>query len=121
VPVRVPSPTLHIYNILKLKENYTVGADEVRHDLLNANISYAHLDKCTGRDDFLLTNPLHHHLFSRLTHYLLSASLLVAMDNRRTRGVNITTLPSEILDIVAPKLANTLPHPLNDILSLRRL
>jgi hypothetical protein len=92
----------------------------MRHDLLNVNISCAHLDECADQDDFLLVNPLHRHLFSRLTCHLLSASLLVSMDNRRTRGVNISTLPSEILDIVASKVAKMSPTPLDDIVSLRR-
>jgi hypothetical protein len=42
------------------------------------------------------------------------------MDNRRTRGVNITTLPSEILKIVAAKVAKMSLTPLDDIVSLRR-
>jgi hypothetical protein len=92
----------------------------VRQDLLNADVGYALLDECTGHDDFLLMNPLHRHLFSQVTCHLLSASLLVGMDNRRTRGVNITTLSSEILDIVASKVANALSTPLDDIVSHHR-
>jgi hypothetical protein len=92
----------------------------VRRELLYADVSYAHLDECAGQDDFLLTNPLHQHLFSWLTRHLLSASLPIGMDNRRTRGVNITTLPSEILDIMASKVAKMSLTPLDDIVSLRR-
>jgi hypothetical protein len=43
------------------------------------------------------------------------------MDNRRTRGVNITTLPSEILEIMAAKVVKTSPTPLDDIVSLHCL
>jgi hypothetical protein len=61
----------------------------VRRKLLNTNISYSLLDECASQDDFLLMNPLHWHLFSQLTHHLRLASLLVGMDNRRTRRVNM--------------------------------
>jgi hypothetical protein len=71
-----------------------VGDDKARRDLLTVDINYADLDDSAGRDDFLLTHPLHRHLFSQHTRPLHSAFLLFAMDNRRTRGVNITTLPS---------------------------
>jgi hypothetical protein len=47
------------------------------------------------------------------------AFLLIDMDNRRTRRVNITTLSSEILEIVAAKVAKMLPTPLDDIVNLR--
>jgi hypothetical protein len=110
-PVRVPSQTLHILSPLHPaspnRKTFTTGADEARRDLLNADVGYTHLDGCVGRDDFLLVNPLHRHLFSWLTHYLLSASLLVGMDNRRSRGVNI----------VASKVENTSPTPLDNIVS----
>jgi hypothetical protein len=101
-PVRVPSQTLHILSPL-----HPASPNEARRDLLNADVGYTHLDGCVGRDDFLLVNPLHRHLFSWLTHYLLSASLLVGMDNRRSRGVNI----------MASKVANTSPTPLDNIVS----
>jgi hypothetical protein len=42
------------------------------------------------------------------------------MDNRRTKGLNITTLPSEILEIMTAKVAKTSLTPLNDIVSLNR-
>jgi hypothetical protein len=42
------------------------------------------------------------------------------MDNRRTRGVNITALSSEILEIMAAKVEKTSPTPLDDIFSLHR-
>jgi hypothetical protein len=82
---------------LQITEITAAGADKARRDLLTADVNYANLDDSVGKDDFLLVHPLHHHLFSQLTHPLLSAFLLIAMDNRRTRRVNITTLPSEIL------------------------
>jgi hypothetical protein len=41
------------------------------------------------------------------------------MDNQRTRGVNITTLPLETVEIMVAKVAKTSPTPLNDILNLR--
>jgi hypothetical protein len=63
---------------------------------------------------------LHQHLFSWLTRHLLLACLLVDMDNRRTRGVNITTLPSEILEIMIAKVMKTSLTPLDDIVSLYR-
>jgi hypothetical protein len=43
------------------------------------------------------------------------------MDNRRTRGVNITILPSEILEIMSAKVVKTSPTPLDDIVSLHCL
>jgi hypothetical protein len=40
------------------------------------------------------------------------------MDNRRSRGVNITTLPSKIIEIVVAKVAKMSLTPLDDIVSL---
>jgi hypothetical protein len=99
-------------------ETSIAGADEAMHDLLTTDVNYVHLNDSAGQDDFLLTHPLHRHLFSRLTHPLLSAFLLVTMDNRRTRGVNMTTLPLEILEIVIINVVRTSPTPLDDIVSL---
>jgi hypothetical protein len=65
----------------QIAKNSIAGADEARRNLLNTNVGYAHLDECAGRDNFLLVNPLHRHLFPRLTCYLLSTSLLVGMEN----------------------------------------
>jgi hypothetical protein len=59
----------------------TVGADKERHNLLTADVNYADLDNITNQDDLLLTHPLHRHLFSRLTHPLHSAFLLITIDN----------------------------------------
>jgi hypothetical protein len=94
----------------QITEISTLGASKVRCDLLTADINYA------DQDDLLLMHPMHRHLFSRLTCPLHSAFLRIAMDNRRTRGVNITTLPSEILEIVAAKVSKMSPTTL----SLRR-
>jgi hypothetical protein len=104
----------------QIAEISTAGVDKVRRDLLIANINYVNLDDNVNQDNFLLTYPLHQHLFSRHTCPLHSVFLLISMDNRRTRGVNITTLPSEILHIMAAKVAKTLSTPLNDIVSLHR-
>jgi hypothetical protein len=90
---------------------------EARH-LLTTDVNYANIDKCVGQDNFLLVHPLHRQLFPWLTRPLLSALLLVAMENPRTRGVNITNLPSEILEIMAAKVAKMLLAPLDDIVSL---
>jgi hypothetical protein len=124
VPVRVPSPTLHISSPLSppSPNRKILRRRRWRSEskLLNIDVSYAHLDKCVDQEDFLLVNPLHRYLFSQLTCHLLSVSLLVGMDNRRTRGVNITTLSSEILNIMASKVAKTSLTPLNDIVSLCR-
>jgi hypothetical protein len=103
----------------QIVEISTTGADKVRRDLLTADVNYVDLDDSVGQDDFLLAHPLHRHLFSRHTCPLHSAFLLISMDNRRTRRVNITTLSSEILEIVAAKVAKMLPTPLDDIVSLR--
>jgi hypothetical protein len=102
----------------QITETSTVGADKARCNLLTADVNNAHLDECTGQDGFLLTNPLHQHLLSRLTCPLLLAFLLVNMDNRRSRGVNITTLPSEILETMAANVVKTSPTPLDNIVSL---
>jgi hypothetical protein len=40
------------------------------------------------------------------------------MDDLRTRGVSMTTLVSEILEIMATKVAKTSLTPLDDIVSL---
>jgi hypothetical protein len=77
----------------QITEISTAGADKVRRDLLTADVNYADLGDSAGQDDFLLVHPIHQHLFSRHTRPLHSAFLLIAVDNRRTRGVNITTLP----------------------------
>jgi hypothetical protein len=82
----------------QIAEISTAGADQARRDLLTTDVNYADLNDNAGQDDFLLVHPLH----------------------RRTSGVNITTMPSEILDIVAAKVAKTSPTPLNDIVSIRR-
>jgi hypothetical protein len=103
----------------QITEISTAGADKARCDLLTVDVNYASLNDIAGQDDFLPVHPLHRHLFSRLTRPLHSAFLLIAMDNRRTMGVNITTLPSEILEIVLTKVAKTSMTPLNDIVSLR--
>jgi hypothetical protein len=50
-------------------------ADKARCNLLTTDITYVELDDNTGQDDFLLAYPLHPHLFSWLTHPLLSAFL----------------------------------------------
>jgi hypothetical protein len=105
----------------QIAEISTTGADKARRDLLTTDINYDDLDDSAGQDDFLLTHPMHRHLFSRHTCPLHSTFLLIAMDNRRTRGVNVTTLPSEILEIVAAKVVKTSPTPLDDIVSLRCL
>jgi hypothetical protein len=65
----------------QIAKTSAAGADEARRELLYADVYYAHLNECAGQDDFLLVNPLYWHLFSRLTSHLLSASLLVGMDN----------------------------------------
>jgi hypothetical protein len=103
----------------QIAEISTVEADKARHDLLTVGINYTDLDNSASQDNFLLAHPLHRHLFSRHTRPLHSAFLLIAMDNRRTRGVNITTLLSEILEIVAAKVTMTLSTPLDNIFSLR--
>jgi hypothetical protein len=82
----------------QIAEISTAGADQARRDLLTIDVNYADLNDNADQDDFLLVHPLH----------------------RRTSGVNITTMPSEILDIVAAKVAKTSPTPLNDIVSIRR-
>jgi hypothetical protein len=102
----------------QITEISAARAGKARCDLLTADINNANLNDSADQDDFLLVHPLHHHLFSQLTRPLLSAFLLVSMDNRRTRRVNITTLPSEILETVAANVAETLPTPLDDIVSL---
>jgi hypothetical protein len=56
----------------QITETSTAGADEARRDLLTADVNYADIDECVGQDNFLLAHPLHQHLFSRLTHPLLS-------------------------------------------------
>jgi hypothetical protein len=99
---------------------FTAWADKTRRDLLTADVNYADLDDYAGQDNFLLAHPLHRHLFSRLTRPLLLAFLLVGMDNQRTRGVNITTFLSDILEIMAAKVAKTSLTPLDDIVSLHR-
>jgi hypothetical protein len=104
----------------QIVENSIVEADKARRDLLTADVNYADLDGRAAQDDFLLAHPLHQHLFSQHTRPLHSAFLLIAMDNRRTRGVNITTLPSEILEIMTVKVAKTSLTSLDDIVSLRR-
>jgi hypothetical protein len=104
----------------QITEISTAGADKAKRDLLTADVIYADLDDSVDQDDFLLTHPLHRHLFSQHTHLLHSAFLLIAMDIRRTRGVNITTLPSEIIKIVAAKVAKMSPTHLDDIISLHR-
>jgi hypothetical protein len=43
------------------------------------------------------------------------------MGNPRTRGVNITNLPSKVLEIMATKVAKTSPTPLDDIVSHHHL
>jgi hypothetical protein len=96
------------------------GANKARCDLLTADVNYTDLDDSDSQDDFLLSHPLHQHLFSRRTRPLLSAFLLVAMDNRRTGGVNITTLSSTIPEIMAANVVNTSSTPLDDIVSLHR-
>jgi hypothetical protein len=102
----------------QIAEISTVGADEARRNLLTADINYADLDDSTGQDDFLLVHLLHRHLFSRHTRPLHSAFLLIDMDDLRTRGVSMTTLVSEILEIMATKVAKTSLTPLDDIVSL---
>jgi hypothetical protein len=77
----------------QITEISTAGADKVRRDLLTADVNYVDLGDSAGQDDFLLAHPIHQHLFSRHTRPLHSAFLLIAVDNRRTKGVNITTLP----------------------------
>jgi hypothetical protein len=104
----------------QITEISTVGVDKARRDLLTTEVNYADLDDSAGQDDFLLAHPLHRHLFSQHTRPLHSAFLLIAMDNRRTRGVNITTLLSEIIEIMVAKVVKTSPTPLNDIVSLHR-
>jgi hypothetical protein len=103
----------------QIAEISTAGADKARHDLLTINVNYADLDDSAGQDNLLLTHPLHRHLVSQLTCPLHLAFLLIAMDNQRTRGVNITTLPLETVEIMVAKVAKTSPTPLNDILNLR--
>jgi hypothetical protein len=103
----------------QLVETFIAGVDEARHDLLTTDVNYANIDECVGQDDFLLVHPLHRQLFPRLTRPLLSTLLLVAMENPRTRGVNITNLPSEILEIMTAKVAKMLLTPLDDIVNLR--
>jgi hypothetical protein len=105
----------------QITEISTGKADKARRDLLTADINYSNLDDNACQDDFLLAHPLHQHLFSRHTRPLHSAFLLIAMDNRRTKGVNITTLPSEILEITAAKVVKTSPTPLDNIVSLRHM
>jgi hypothetical protein len=104
----------------QIAEISTAGANKARQELLTADVNYVDQDKSADQDDFILVHPLHRHLFSRHTCPLHSAFLLIAMDNRRTRGVSITTLPSEILEIMAAKVAKMSPTPLNDIVSLYR-
>jgi hypothetical protein len=104
----------------KIAEISTDGADKVRRDLLTAEVNYADLDDSASQDDFLLAHPLHRHLLSWHTCPLHSAFLLIAMD-KRTRGVNIITLLSDILEIVAAKVAaKTSPTPLKDTVNLHR-
>jgi hypothetical protein len=119
------SPQLSYFPFLfllypQIIETSIAGADEAMHDLLTIDVNYVDLNDSAGQDDFLLTHPLHRHLFSQLTHPLLSAFLLVTMDNRRTRGVNMTTLPLEILEIMIINVVRTSPTPLDDIVSLHR-
>jgi hypothetical protein len=102
----------------RIIEISTAGVDKARHDLLTADVNYANLDDSADQDEFLLVHPLHQHLFTWHTRPLHSAFLLIAMDIRRTRGVNITTLPSEILEIMAAKVAKMSSTPLDDIVSL---
>jgi hypothetical protein len=102
----------------QITEIPAAGADKARRYLLTANVNYTDLDDTAGQDDFLLAHPQHWHLFSRCTHPLLSTFLLVAMDNQRTEGVNITTLLSEILGTMAANVSKTSPTPLDDIVSL---
>jgi hypothetical protein len=112
-------PFLFLLN-LQIAEISTIGADKARCDLLTANVNYVDLDDSAGQDDFLLVHPLHWHLFSRHTRPLHSAFLLIAMDNQSTKGVNITTLPLEILEIMVAKVAKMSLTPLDDIVSLYR-
>jgi hypothetical protein len=102
----------------QIVETSIAGADKVRRNLLTIDVNYIDLDDSVDQDDFLLTHPLHQHLFSRLTHPLLSTFLRVAMDNQMTRGVNNTTLPSEILETITTNVAKTSLTPLDDIVSL---
>jgi hypothetical protein len=107
----------------QITEISSARADKVRCDLLTADANYtdhADLDDSTGQDDFLLALPLHRHLFSQHTRPVHSAYLLIAMDNRRSCGVNITTLSLEILEIVATKVVKTSLTPLDNIVSLHR-
>jgi hypothetical protein len=105
---------------LQIVEISTAGDDKARRNLLTTDVNYTDLEDSADLDDFLHMHPLHRHLFSRLTCPLYWAFLLIAIDNRRTRGVSITTLPSEILAIMAAKVAKRSPAPLDDIVSLRR-
>jgi hypothetical protein len=59
----------------QITETSTVGANKVRRNLLTADVNYADLDDDADQDNFLLAHPLHWHLFSRLTHPLLSTFL----------------------------------------------
>jgi hypothetical protein len=104
----------------QITEISTAGANKARRDLLTTDVSYVDLDDSAGQEEFLLAHPLHRHLFSWHTRPLHLAFLLIAMDNRRTRGVNITTLPLEILEIMAAKVAKMSSTPLDDIVSLHR-
>jgi hypothetical protein len=104
---------------LQIVEINVVVIDSPRRDLFTADVNYADLDDSANQDDFLLAYPLHRHLFSWLTHPVLSAFLLIAMGNWRSERVNITTLPSEILETMATNVVKTSPTPLDDIVSLR--
>jgi hypothetical protein len=92
--------------------------DKARCDLLTVNVNYTHLDNSASQDDFVLMHPLHRHPSSRLTRPLLSSFLLVAIDNRRTGGVNITTLPLEILETMEANVEKMLLTPFDDIVIL---
>jgi hypothetical protein len=48
----------------QIAETSPAGADKALRDLLTTDVNYAGLDNSTNQDGFLLTHPLHRHLFS---------------------------------------------------------